>query len=134
MESNPIIAEIDLAHTAANFALKNKDFNSYINYFSNDLQYKQLNGKTIDKKQLSKDTQQYFSRIKNYTGKYQRLNFTFDNGIFTETLIQQATVAIRIFIFFTKHWTVERKGIYKWRKENSTWQITDVIIMNEKIS
>lgn len=134
METTSIIKEIENAHSMSNFALRNKDFTSFIGYFSDNLKYKQLNSKTIDKNQLSKDTLQYFNRIQSCTTNYDRLNFPLDNDLFTETLVQKATVSIRVFIFFSKRWTAERNGIYKWRKENGKWKIVDVEITSEKIT
>ena len=133
MDTNSTIREIDNTHLAANLALKNKDFDAYIGYFSDDLKYKQLNGKIIDKRQLSNDTQRYFDRIKSYSGTYDRLNSSVDNDLFIEKIIQKATVTIRIFIFFSKKWTVEREGTYKWEKVNGKWKILNVEITSEKL-
>ena len=133
MDTNSTIAEIDNTHLAANLALKNKDFAAYIGHFSDDLKYKQLNGKTIDKRQLSNDTQRYFDRIKTYTGAYDRLNYSVDNDLFIEKISQRVTVTIGVFIFFSKKWTVEREGIYKWKKINGKWEILDVEITSEKL-
>jgi hypothetical protein len=133
MDINTVIEEIDNSHLMANLALKNKDFATYISVFSDDLKYKQMDGKAIDKRQLSKDTQKYFDRIKSYSGAYDRLNFLFENDLFIEKLAQKATVTIRIFLFFSKKWTVEREGIYKWKKVNNVWKISDVEIISEKL-
>src|SRR5688572_29411734 len=116
MEINPTIEEIDRAHASANLALKNKDFDAFIDHFSYNLKYKQLNGKTIDKRKVTTDTKKYFDRIQNYSSHYDRLNSFFDKGLFVEKLLQKSTVAMRVFIFFSKKWTVEREGIYKWEK------------------
>ena len=132
MDTNPTIAEIDKARLAAYLALENKDFATYMGCFSDDLKYKQLNGKIIDKRQLSDDTKRYFDRITTNTGTYDRLNSSVDDGLFTETIIQKTIVIISVFIFFSKKWTVEREGIYKWKKVNGEWKISDVEITSEK--
>ncbi len=133
MVANPTIAEIDNARLAAYLALEKRDFATYMGCFSNDLKYKQLNGKIIDKRQLSNDTKRYFDRIKTNTGRYDRLNSSIDGGLFTEKIIQKTTVTIRIFILFSKKWTVEREGTYKWKKVDGEWKISDVEITSEKL-
>jgi hypothetical protein len=132
MDTNLLITEVDKTHLAANLALKNRDFDAYMGYFSDDLKYKQSNGKTIDKGQLSYDTKRYFYRIKSFDGMYTRLSSSFENDLFIEKLVQKATVTIRVFIFFSKKWTVEREGTYKWEKVDGDWKILDVEVTNEK--
>ena len=56
-----------------------------------------------------------------------------DNEIFTEILVQKATVSIKVFIFFSKRWAVKRQGIYRWRKENWEWKIFDVEVTKEEV-
>jgi hypothetical protein len=133
MDTDLVITEIDKTHLAANLALKNRDFDAYLGYFSDDLTYKQLNGKTIDKDQLSDDTKRYFYRIKSFDSKYTRLSSSFENDLFSEKLVQKATATVRIFIFFSKKWSVEREGIYKWKKADGDWKIFDVEVTREKI-
>lgn len=133
MENEKILKEIDEMHQFANNALGQKRFEDYMNIFSDDLTYKQLNGKTIDKKQLIKDTAFYFSRIKRSQSQYQRKDFSIEGNRVTENLTQIATTSIKVFFVFTKKWTVERDGIYKWIKTDNNWQIEMVEILNEKI-
>jgi len=133
MDATLVITEVDKTHLAANLALENRDFDTYIGYFSDDLKYKQLNGKTIDKNQLSYDTKRYFYRIKSFDGTYNRLSSSFENDLFIEKLVQKVAVTIRVFIFFSKKWVVEREGTYKWKKVNGDWKISDVEVTNEKI-
>ncbi len=134
MEIDSLITEIDITHESANMALKNKNFTFYLDHFSENLEYTQANGLTITKKQLSRDIKIYFSRIKNYNSTYQRLNHSFENNCFTEKLIQEANVSIRIFIFLSKKWTIQREGIYKWIKVNGTWKIENIVILKETFS
>ena len=102
MEITLIISEIENAHSVANLSLQNKDFASYMGNFSDKLKYKHINSKTIDKNQLAKDTQQYFNRIQGCRTNYDRLNFSLDIDLFTETLVQRATVSLKVFIFFQR--------------------------------
>lgn len=133
MDKEKILKEIDEMHKFSSEALGQKRFDAYINIFSDNLTYKQLNGKIIDKKQLAKDTALYFSRLKNSNSQYERTDFSIEGNRFTENLIQKATASIKIFFFFTKKWTVERAGIYEWIKTEDNWKIEKVEILNEKV-
>lgn len=133
MHSGTVIEDIDQSHLKANQALQNKEFASYMNIFSDDLTYKQMNGKSINKGQLSNDTHKYFARIISYSNNYERIHFSMENDFFIEKLVQKATVTIRVFLFFSKKFKVEREGIYKWKKVDNVWKIAEVEIVNEKI-
>ena len=133
MDNEKILKEIDEMHQFSNEALGQKRFDAYINIFSDNLTYKQLNGKIIDKKQLAKDTTFYFSRLRTSKSQYERKDFSIEGNRFTENLIQKATVSIKVFLFFTKKWTIERTGIYEWIKIEGNWKIEKVEILNEKI-
>ena len=125
--------EIDKIHLLSSEAIEQKQFDDYINIFSEKLTYKQFNGKIIDKKQLTKDTIVYFSRLKTLKSKYERKNYSIEGNRFTENLIQQATVSITVFFFFTKKWTIEREGTYEWNKTEDNWKIEKVEILKEKV-
>jgi hypothetical protein len=129
-----LIEEIDGFHKAANDALKEKRFSDYMDFFADDLQYKQLNGKVINKQQLTSDTRRYFDRIREFSGEFERMEITIDNNRIVERLIQHAKVSIRIFIFFSKRWIVEREGVYTLEKNKDKWKIIKVDIINEKVS
>ena len=130
---NEIIKEIDNLHKGANDALQYKQFDRYIDFFNDGLQYKQLNGKTIGKTQLIKDTSNYFDRIQEFSSLYERKDFKIENQRIIETLVQQVSVSIRLFIFFSKNWKVEREGIYQWEKINDSWKIVKVEILKERV-
>jgi hypothetical protein len=132
MITETLLQEIDNAHQLAHDAQLHKNFNAYMKLFTDDLQYKQLGGKTIGKKQLANDVKRYFDRVKSISGSYQRQEINSSAGKVTEKLIQHSQVTIRIFIFFSKNWAVEREGIYEWVKENSEWKICRVEVLAEK--
>lgn len=133
MDNEKILNEIDEMHQLSNEALVQKRFDDYINIFSDNLIYKQLNAKIIDKKQLTKDISSYFSRLKIATSHYERKDFSIEGNRFTETLIQNATASIKIFFFFKKNWTVEREGKYQWIKNGDNWKIEKVEVLNERV-
>ncbi|HTE01768.1 MAG TPA: hypothetical protein VK668_20910 [Mucilaginibacter sp.] len=133
MVNDEIIKEIDKTHELSNEALKFKQFDRYIEYFSENLKYVQLNGKEIGKRQLIQDITNYFRRIKSFSSKYERKDYTINKDCVVETLVQQSKVSLRIFIFFSKNWTVEREGVYEWIKVNDSWKIVKVKILKEKV-
>ena len=132
MIDETLIKEIDNAHKAANNAQRNKNFDLYMNVFTDDLLYKQLNGKTIGKEHLANNVKSYFNRVKSLSGGYHRKEINAAGGKITERLIQYSQVSIRVFIFFSKKWTVEREGIYEWIRVNGKWKICSVEVLAEK--
>jgi len=133
MVDETLLKAIDNAHAIANKAQQDKNFDKYMDTFADDLQYKQTNGKTIGKKQLATDVKRYFTKVKSLSGNYQRTEISFQEGKITERLTQHSEISIRVFIFFTKKWNVERKGIYKWKIINGDWKIFNVEVLNERI-
>ncbi|MDB5122859.1 MAG: hypothetical protein JWP94_988 [Mucilaginibacter sp.] len=129
-----LLEEIDKAHQLANNALKNRMFEEYINFFGDELKYKQLNGKTIGKASLANDIKLYFNRILNYTSSYDRLSFTLEKDTLIEELIQHLNISLKVFVFFSKNWKVQRKGIYQWKNINNEWKIVVVEILEEKLN
>jgi hypothetical protein len=134
MKDSELLKEIEDVHIASYEAMKNNKLETYIEFFTDDLQYKQLNGKIIGKAQLAKDIQIYFNRIRSFSGRYERKEITIDKDRIVEKLIQHSKVSLRIFIFFSKNWTIEREGIYEWLKVNGSWKIYKVEILKEKVS
>jgi hypothetical protein len=132
-DSELLLEEINNSHSAANDALKNRMFEKYINLFGENLEYKQLNGKIIGKNALVNDIKFYFNRVLSYTNSYERKSFTIGNDIITEDLIQHIDVSLRVFVFFSKNWKVQRRGIYTWMYSNNSLRITRVEILEEKI-
>jgi hypothetical protein len=133
MDTEMVLKEINEMHQFSNEALRQKRFDAYINIFNDNLTFKQLNGKIIDKKQLAKDTAFYFSRLKSSTSNYERRDYSIDGNRFKENLIQKATASIKVFFFFTKIWRVERVGTYEWIKTEGNWKIERDEILKEKV-
>jgi hypothetical protein len=129
-----IIDAVDHLHKTSLLALKSKNLEEYISVFDDSLSYRQFDNKIIDKNTLKNDQKSYFSRISSVENSYERLDFKYDNDIFSETLIQISAVSIRVFLFFKKKWTVKRKGIYKWSLKNNEWKIVEVHILYENIT
>jgi hypothetical protein len=113
-------------------ALKRKDINEYLNIFSEDLKYTQLNGKTIGKKQLTNNTKSYFNRVHSVFTKYEVISKEFNEEEYIEELTQETSVLIRGFIFLLFEWKVNRKAIYTWQNIKNNWRITSVKVLSEK--
>jgi hypothetical protein len=105
----------------------------YVAVFAENLEYTQQNGKTIGKKQITKDTQKYFDRIIEADSSYDRISSEFKNGVFIERLIQKSEITIRVFWFFSKKWKLEREGIYHWQEIGAEWKIIKVQVLSEII-
>lgn len=133
MENEVLIEEINSAHISANQDLRDKNFESYAGHFSNDLEYKQLNGRVINKKKLISDISFYFDRVVSSTSEYERLSFQVANDQISERLVQKSKIALRVFIFFSRKWTIEREAMYNWKKNNDKWEISRVEVINEKV-
>jgi hypothetical protein len=133
MNTEKILKEIDEMHLFSKESLEQKRFNDYISVFLDDLTYKQLNGRVIDKMQLAKDTNLYFSRLKSSTSQFERKDYSINGNRFTENLIQKSTASIKVFFFFIKKWTIEREGIYEWIHSDGNWRIEKVEILSEKV-
>lgn len=129
-----IIDAVEHMHKKSILALKSKNLAEYLSLFDDSLSYRQFNNKIIDKNTLKKDQKSYFPRISSVDNSYERLNYKYENDIFSETLIQSSAVSIRVFLFFKKNWTVNRKGIYRWKLINSEWKIVEVHILYENIT
>jgi len=127
-----ILEDIEKVHLDSQKTLRQKDINLYLSRFSDSIQYTQLNGKTIDKVQLRKDTLAYFDRIHSVDHIYTRDSYSIENNILTEYISQDTSVYIRAFIIFLVKWNVKRKGIYSWQTEEGRWKIVSVKISEEK--
>lgn len=134
MRKKEIEIIIDHLHRQANQDIKHKSLKEYMSYFSDDLEYTQLDGKIIGKQQLAQDQKKYWSRVLKMNSQYERLDSQLEDGLFTETLSQVGTIWIRVFLFFRKKWAYRRKGIYVWEQIEGQWKICEVTILDEKIS
>ncbi len=132
MTQTEILNKIDRIHEKGLDAIRDRNFESYMSIFAEDLSYKQLNGKVIDKKRLTNDQKRYFSRIVSANSSYQRITYTYNNDLFSETLQQEAEISIRVFAFFKKTINVMRKATYDWSKIKDDWKIINVEILEEQ--
>lgn len=107
MNSESVINQIDEIHRLSKDALTQKKIDLYLAVFSENVRYKQFDGKIIDKKELRRNTETYLHRLKTVKSEYERKKYSLEGSRFTEHLIQKATASINIFIFFTKKWTIE---------------------------
>jgi hypothetical protein len=63
MDAKDLLVKIDNIHDKGDTAILQKNLPAYMSIFSDDLEYTQIDGKTIKKAQFLKDQKAYFSRL-----------------------------------------------------------------------
>ncbi len=130
-----LTADLDAAHAAAIDAFSEKDVSAYRDCFTPDVEYTQADGRVIGRDQLMRDVQAQFNRVHSLGTSYSRQSLTkHSDDRVTETLTQSAWIKLRVFVFFTIHWSVERSGDYSWRKVDGLWKLERVIVRSENVS
>lgn len=135
LSDDALIAELDETHATAKRAFVAKDIAAYQDCFTSDLQYTQPDGRVIGRGQLMSDVRKQFARVHSCSTEYHRQSFSrhSDHRV-TELLSQSAWIELRVFVFFTKRWQVERKGEYTLRKDGERWRIEKVVVLSEDIT
>ena len=129
-----IIAVTEQIRAKGLAAMVEKNLDAYMSIFADRLTYIQANGKAITKARLRKDQNKYFSRIKSIENESKRISCKLENGVYSETFTQKSRIGIRIFIFFTTYWRVERKGLFQWEQVEGQWKIVQVKVLEEDLS
>jgi hypothetical protein len=130
-----LLSELDAAHSAAIDAFSNKDIGRYRVCFTPGLKYTQAHGQTIGLDQLMSDVKAQFDRVHSLGTSYDRIAVNVHSkDRVTETLKQSAWVKIRVFVFFTKHWSLVRKGDYTWQRIGSQWKLDQVVVHSESVT
>ena len=133
MDAKELLLKIDNIHEKGLAAIRQKNLPAYMSIFSDDIEYTQIDGKTIKKAQFLKDQKAYFLRLVYSNSSYERLSYEIKDNEFEEILLQNAEISIRVFIFFKKTWIVKRKGNYCWTLSNNQLKIKKVKILEERI-
>jgi hypothetical protein len=127
-------AELDAAHERARRAYAARDCAEYLAVFHPDLEYTQLNGRTINRDQLGRDVATQLARVDTAASEYQRDDMSVGAaGDVTELVDQRASVAVRSFGFVRREWSVRRRGRYQWLRTSAGWQIRRVQIVSEEV-
>jgi hypothetical protein len=133
MTSDDVVRELDSAHERARAAFTAKDVSAYMATFSPLLEYRQLNGNTINRDQLARDVQSQMVGLKSVGSSFKRLSLDIEGDSVVETLEQEAFAEYVVFFFFKRRWTVHRTGRYRWSKTPEGWRIIRVEVLNESI-
>ena len=127
-------AELDAAHERARRAYAARDGAEYLAIFHPDLEYTQLDGRTIGREELGRDVSAQLARVDAATSEYHRDEISVNTaGDVTELLDQRASFAVRAFGFVRREWSVRRRGRYQWSRTSAGWQIRRVQILSEEV-
>ena len=134
-ENNNIVLQLDSLHAVATQAFMNRDLHAYCNCFTEDLQYTQLSGETINREQLMRDVRPQLKKFKTVDTEFIRQFITQNlDGTVTQVLKQIASYSTTVLLFFRKEWQVVRQGEYKYRNTEEGWKIYAVKILEESVS
>lgn len=83
-----------------------------------------------------RDVRNQMSGLRSARMEYERRSFKriAENRV-TEVVSQRAWVDFKVFLFFTKRWSLEREGAYTWvRSEDGRWRIEKAVVRSEAVS
>ena len=130
-----LLSELDAAHSAAIDAYTKKDIDTYRCCFTPQLQYTQADGKTIGLDRLMSDVKAQFDRVHSLGTSYDRKAVKRHSADHvTETLQQSTWIKMRVFVFFTRHWSIVRSGDYTWLKVGDRWKLDQVVVHSESVT
>ena len=126
--------ELDVAHDIARRAYSDRDPAAYATLFHPDLEYAQLDGRTIGRDQLVRDVQKQLTRAHSAVSEYRRdaLNVESTSDA-TEFVVQHASFTVRALGVFRREWSFRRRGRYQWLRTSAGWQIRRVQILSEEV-
>lgn len=136
-----IAAALDAAHARANAALVARNVPAYLRMFHPDLAYTQVNGRTINHRQLALDVSAQFARLNRAHSTYQRQTLEKQGSDRAREVLEQvAEVEMRAFGVLHRAWRVargawrvRRRGDYEWTRTGDCWQIFRVMVHAEKV-
>jgi hypothetical protein len=128
-----IEATLDQIHADAQKAFAARNLDRYMDAFSPDLAYKQMNGRIISREQLRKDVAVQLSRFTKTESTFTRERIEYRGPDVVEVLSQDAVAEENIFFFFKRTWKIHRRGIYTWSLGRTGWVISRVEVLEESI-
>ncbi|HUQ18227.1 MAG TPA: hypothetical protein VM099_01330, partial [Gemmatimonadaceae bacterium] len=128
------VAELDAAHERAKRAYAARDSAEYLEIFHPDLEYTQLDGRTISRDQLRQNVSTQLAHVDTAASEYHRDELIVGSpSEVTEVVDQTATFSVRAFGLIRREWRVDRRGRYQWCRTSAGWQIRRVQIISEKV-
>jgi hypothetical protein len=133
-EYSQIAAALDVAHDRARRAYSDRNTAAFMAVFHHDLEYVQLDGRTITRDQLARDVHTQLSRMYAASSEYHRTDLTVaSQTAATEAIVQRARFTVGAFGLLRREWTVVRRANYHWLRTASGWYIRRVEILAEEI-
>ncbi|WP_442679898.1 hypothetical protein ACSBM8_01425 [Sphingomonas sp. ASY06-1R] len=133
MTPSAIEQALDRRHATAQRAFAERDIAAYRDMFGSALQYRQIDGVTIDRTRLMRDVAAQFAKIRRAESRFTRERLDVAGDDVRETLIQTAVVEVAAFGFLRRVWQIERRGDYVWAMEEGDWRIVRVTILEEDV-
>lgn len=128
-------AALDAAHAEAQRAFRAKDVAAYMSRFAPDLEYTQLNGKTIGRRQLARDVVRQFRSVRAVDSSYRRESLEVSGERAVEVVVQDAVAEVGAFLgVVRREWRIRRRGRYLWTDTGDGWQIAHVHVLEETVT
>ncbi len=130
-----IADELDSMHASARQAFLARDIGAYRSFFTEDLRYVQPDGKPIGRDELMRDVRKQLAQFKTVDSVMTRETIAMnDNGTVTQILNQIGIYSLSVFVFFTKKWSIKRRGKYTYRRTDVGWRICGVEVLSEDVN
>jgi hypothetical protein len=126
-------AILDERHNAARNAYRTRNLEAYRDLFAAGLDYRQADGRAIDRSRLMRNVAAQFSRLNRCHTDFIREALEFDGVIAEETLTQTAWLEASAFGVIRRTWHIWRRGRYTWQLLNGGWKIIRVHVLNETL-
>jgi hypothetical protein len=127
-------AELDAVHQRARKAYLERDLATYLGTFHPDLEYRQLDGRSIGREQLGRDLRKQLDRVHAAATEFRRdrLEISAEGLSAIEEGEQHARFEVRAFAVVHRAWNLRRRGRYEWVRSTAGWQIRRVQVLLEE--
>ena len=129
-------AELDAVHERARKAYLERDLAAYLGTFHEDLEYRQVDGRTIGRERLERDVRKQLGRVHAAATEFRRdmLEISPDGVSAVEEGEQHARFEVRAFAVVHRAWSLRRRGRYEWVRSTAGWQIRRVEVLQEEMT
>lgn len=125
--------EIQIQKQKAQTALRDRDLDGFFDIYSEDLRFIQVDGKQIDKIELLRQNQNYWSRMHSQILRTECIEYAeMSPTQVSELSHQDMEVKIRGFGIFLTSSIYKRKLKQIWNLENGEWKIAEVKMIEQK--
>jgi hypothetical protein len=138
MSSPPLPGDLpqslDAVHLKVRDAFARADLADYARYLAPDLRYVDPRGRVQTRDQVLRSVRIQFARLVNFRSSFARESLRVNGEDVVEYGVQQAAIALRVFVLFEIRWQVIRRGRYTWRRSPEvTWQLREAFLDMESI-